>query len=701
MTSKISFFKLCRENMKRRMWLLVLTILTYFISMPLAMMIMLQNEADNRNRVSGYIEIFSDFFGMGFHSILAAGFAILCAVAGFAWLFSKKKVDMYHSMPVRREKLFAAVYLNGILVWLVPYLVSILICLPMIGSHVRISGEMASTAVITIGINILFFVFFYNLMLAAVMLTGNMINCLITGGVLFAYAVALRGLLEVYLSYFMATWYSDADILGEVKFFSPIMSMAYFADNFTKWQNHMLVYVTGGAFALYLIALILYQKRPSEAAGKSIAFEKILNIYRIMLVIPLSLGSGIFFSALVDGGTPQNIMTAWMIFGLIFGLVLSHGFIEVLFQMDIKAMFSYKRQLLATGVVVFLVAFSFKGDWYGIGRYMPQEEKVESMAITAGTDYIYYNNFETDGYLSGETYILTNMELTDTKTAYELAKLGMECTGSKAIYNIQGEGPYICYAVRYRLKSGKEITRRYWLPEKTAWPYIEQLYTQQEFKDGIMGAFWENASAATELTVMDMNYDEQALGRQWIAEFMEIYRREYESLTAEQILKGTTVAEVSYEIREYEEADSSGHVIARLGNGCIYSACTETLQFLKEHGIDTSSMTQEFDPEKVTRIELRSCSEEGDAMLRGEVTEDWGTMVIIEDRNEIEKLLPYLVSDLTRYNGFKDYDDNFDVYVVYESGAESEYEEKYQNSRYMRLKKGAPIGELKFDIMED
>ena len=92
MTSKISFFSLCIENLKRRIWLLVLSVLTFFISMPLTLMVVLQNETSYRSEIAEWriLEIFSNFFGIGFNSVLAPGFAIFKEKGGFIPFGSSK-----------------------------------------------------------------------------------------------------------------------------------------------------------------------------------------------------------------------------------------------------------------------------------------------------------------------------------------------------------------------------------------------------------------------------------------------------------------------------------------------------------------------------------------------------------------------------------------------------------------------------------
>lgn len=646
MTSKISFFNICKENMKRRLWLLVLTVLVFFVSMPLAMMVILQNEAGWGITERRCLDIFSSFFGMGVNSILTAGFAILCAVAGFAWLFSKKKVDLYHSVPVRREMIFAACYINGILLYLIPYLVSCLICLLIISRYLTISGSLLSMAAMTFGVHILFFLFFYNLMLVAVMLTGNMINCLLTGGVLFVYAVAVRGILELYLGFYISTYYGQISLLEELRFTSPLMAFLYFTDRFVIHDDVVMSYAAGGSFALYLlqcfvlmvlagvIALLLYKKRPSEAAGKSIAFVKILNLYRILLVIPLSLGSGIFFEALVDTNS-DGVGIAWLIFGLIFGLVLSHGFIEVLFQMDIRGMFSYKKQLLVTGVVVFLLAFSIRGDWYGINKAMPKQEKVSSMAVYIpglSEGYSYVNNFRGEEvYYSEREYYLETMELTDP-AVYEFAEKGMEFSTQKKEWQ-EDQSERISFTVKYNCRNGKEIYKQYWLDSLQAAPYLEVIYNSKEYKDTVLEKFRDGT--AMDMSITDFSYDSQNLPDQWVPEFLEIYCREYEALTLADAVDGVAA------IMDFE-CVKEGKRLCYARNVPIYTACEESLRFLEEHGIDTSMMVNRFDPDRISSIELNIYDEERYTELTGKNMDEAVGGIFIEDREEIEKLAPYL-----------------------------------------------------------
>ena len=64
----------------------------------------------------------------------------------------------------------------------------------------------------------------------------------------------------------------------------------------------------------------------------------------------------------------------------------------------------------------------------------------------------------------------------------------------------------------------------------------------------------------------------------------------------------------------------------------IYGACKDTLRFLEEHNIATDLMSGKFDPEVVERIRISLDNRE----------------ILIDDREGIEKIVPYLYPDYNR-----------------------------------------------------
>ena len=53
--------------------------------------------------------------------------AVVIGAAGFAYLHNQKKVDFYHSIPVRREMLYLVYHVDGILILTVTYFIHLLV----------------------------------------------------------------------------------------------------------------------------------------------------------------------------------------------------------------------------------------------------------------------------------------------------------------------------------------------------------------------------------------------------------------------------------------------------------------------------------------------------------------------------------------------------------------------------------------------
>lgn len=167
-----------------------------------------------------------------------------------------------------------------------------------------------------------------------------------------------------------------------MKYLSPFSAyIMAVSQEFQKGEGYTLALInTVFVFcALTVLSLELYRKRPSEAAGKAMAFKRSMAPIRIILVLGAGLDGGMFFWALQSS-------LKWGLFGMIAAVVLSHCIIEIIYHFDFKKLFSHWIQLsvcLAAGVLFFL---SFRYDWYGYDSYMPGKEDIASVSVDIGED---------------------------------------------------------------------------------------------------------------------------------------------------------------------------------------------------------------------------------------------------------------------------------------------------------------------------
>ena len=127
MTSKNLYFKLMKEDLKSRLWAVCLIGLGFFFLYPI-WVAFAAGDIENFQTFDKGIEWYSQevtgwlSFENGMTVFVMMLTVLICGLSGFSYLNSRSKVDFYHSLPVKREKLFIANYINGILILAVPYL---------------------------------------------------------------------------------------------------------------------------------------------------------------------------------------------------------------------------------------------------------------------------------------------------------------------------------------------------------------------------------------------------------------------------------------------------------------------------------------------------------------------------------------------------------------------------------------------------
>ena len=119
MTSKNLFWAKWMENVRRRGWTFALCFVGLFIQMPVVTWIELSSEKSylnsliaqgaqaalidaSRMRMQSLVARAAGFGA--WYPIVAGCFAVLFAIQGFSFLYSRKKMDLYMSVPVSVPK---------------------------------------------------------------------------------------------------------------------------------------------------------------------------------------------------------------------------------------------------------------------------------------------------------------------------------------------------------------------------------------------------------------------------------------------------------------------------------------------------------------------------------------------------------------------------------------------------------------------
>ena len=182
MTSRNSFFNLVKEDFRRRLWTFILASLVFFGTFPIVFTMMLQSWVSNYKdndflTLEQIANDVSNFTGPNIWlAVVTCVGAVICGVSGFAYLHSKKQMDFYHSLPVKREQLFFVRFVNGILIYAIPYLISILYVYLICTVFGVMSMQIFTDALVGFFWNLMGYIILYLSTIIAMVLTGKLLS---------------------------------------------------------------------------------------------------------------------------------------------------------------------------------------------------------------------------------------------------------------------------------------------------------------------------------------------------------------------------------------------------------------------------------------------------------------------------------------------------------------------------------------------
>lgn len=690
MTSGNLYFKLLKEDFRRRTWAIALTFLGFFFTLPVGLALTMENAANmHYNRYNGYKDFIQDgsipdalfrsnllelktkvvsghiTFGNHMIVILLIAAAVILGVSGFFYLHHRRQVDFYHSTPVRREVLYSAQYTGGILIVALSYLINLALTLGVAWSYGVHPGSIIGSMAGSWALNMLFFLLMYAAVVVAMMMTGNLVVGILASGVFFFFIPAVMFLLSIYCGNFFLTstrgiWSSDASpFIWGMKFLSPFsIYMAALDWGVGAIGKHIPELICAGlAFlALSILGLELYRRRPSEAAGRAMAFKRTMMPIRIILVLGCGLAGGMFFWAIQS-------RLKWGLFGVAVSVILAHCVVEIIYHFDFKKLFGHKIQLgisLAAGILIFL---SFCFDWYGYDSYLPKADKVVSASLEIGAD----SNWLTHQILTvnhsggldidqkgAYEEIEKNMKLTDMSLVMPIVQQGRrnaleerkehQVYGRAAAYRVSGvsviggaddsvgvfaagkEGEASAQkprkfssnvTVAYQLKNGRHVRRSYHLYLSDVMDVYEKLYGQKDYKTGLYTILSQKPDGLDEALYKEAGttvYTSDGAGI--LKELLKAYQADLMDLSVQKRMEGPPVGSICFItkdsislLKQTLEKSNQGqrggfwnYSAEDLSQDWpVYPSFTRTIQILQSQGVNPGTI---FSTENVKEINV-------------------------------------------------------------------------------------------------
>ena len=191
MKSKIYSSRYMKISSKGQVWIPAFAAIGFLLAFPVAELIMLGNwfgMAYTGDQISTlYENLWRDGFmitGMA----VAVLTALFCGISQFWYLYSPRKVDFYHSLPVKRSRLFWYKTMQSLLYFFLPYLAMEFISVCIGAMRGFFSLHLMKLAFLLLLYHLLIFLLLYFSVVLVICLTGHPLM-----GVLALVAVAAYG----------------------------------------------------------------------------------------------------------------------------------------------------------------------------------------------------------------------------------------------------------------------------------------------------------------------------------------------------------------------------------------------------------------------------------------------------------------------------------------------------------------------------
>ena len=323
-------------------------------------------------------------------AVVNCGYALLTAQLLFGDLYNSRMCYGIHSLPVRREEIFAVNVAAGLLFSLAPTLLMTLCALPLAMTSTVPYG--AAVPFLWFAASNLQYLFFFALAVFCVFCAGNRFSMVIIYGVLNFGSMLAYLMIEslympmmkgVFLSYEPFRLFSPvAEIASEPLMLVERMSwdkLGHYTIQSGSWIYLMTCAAVG--ILLLLAALQMYRKRSLEAAGEFTAFRFLKPVcavgFSLLGGTGLNLAARIFY-----GYQQQNIIAVIFCFvgliaGWFVGLMLLHKTARVFGRKSVIGVCTIILAVLASLLLTHM-------DPMHIISWVPESGKVEGVYMIPG-----------------------------------------------------------------------------------------------------------------------------------------------------------------------------------------------------------------------------------------------------------------------------------------------------------------------------
>lgn len=485
MPSKTSWFnkEIIIQDFRSVGWIGLFFSIGLFFIIPVQLLLFFTNR--QRQYDDYFMNHTTDLFAVNLplQMILFYVIPVLLSIFLFRYLHVKQQVDMVHSFPIRRERLFFHHIISGLFFLLIPILLNAFIVIVLIAPldlHTYISYHEVFEWVGAV------------LMMELLMFFAGVLIAMLTG------ISAVQGILTYIMLFFpfgfsilavmnIKNWFygypADYLIVEEIFYYSPITRLPLISEEpLSILEVSIYLLLTIG---FCITSLFLYKRRNLEAASQAIAFPQLKPIFKYGVTFCFMLLGGTYF-----GVIEQSERTFWLYFGYVTFSIIGYFIAEMILQKTWRV-FSAIKGYLFYALIMSVVLLALHFDMTGYEKKMPELSEVERVYFSP---YIYREDSE----LREEDYDQNVYE--DPKNIEAIYQIHKKLVDEKE----QAQNGYRFDEVNfiYELKNGKKFTRQYLIENKDAFKeFYNVIYSSEEYKEKYFKILKANAGKVDKITI--------------------------------------------------------------------------------------------------------------------------------------------------------------------------------------------------------
>ncbi|SEN66835.1 ABC-2 type transport system permease protein [Amphibacillus marinus] len=462
MRSRTSWFnkEMIKQDFRQVGWISLIHFVTLLLSVVMGILIRLEQVADD------YYYYYSNSlfsFATLIQVILIFIIPVLMAVFGLRYLHQKDASDFMHSLPISRGRLFWQKICFGLSSLWFSYLVNaLLIVLIYVTQDVALLFRFSDIwhwLVISVVISS----FVYCLSIFVGMFTGISIIQGVFTYIFMFFPVGFSMLITYNLNFALLGIPQSFYIEDHVLVFSPITDFESFFFSNGIPQMKMLMY-SCLSLCLLVFSMVLYLKRPIEAASQAIVFQRLKPVFIYSFTFCFMLIGGFYYGMIRVSN--HWILISYFIFSLI-GYVISQIIVHKTWRV-FSEWREYGYYLIGTLILTLIIIF----DVFGFEKRIPSFEDV-SQAYVINDTYMFAERQSYYGGLIGFTEP-DELELVNNLHRDLIDKANRNNTLYYGNENI---------TLRYELNNGSTLIREYYVDQSFYQePTLQQIIETDTYK---------------------------------------------------------------------------------------------------------------------------------------------------------------------------------------------------------------------------